>query len=433
MAARWLMSPWVREFESGQCSDLDFAAGLVAEWDLPYSAEEFLATIFPTWLDDPFDGAEQMVREHQRAPSSVGCLNNTNSLQWREDDLALAAARRLLRAPLPVLRTRCGQTRRSDLRARDRTLLARSARATCYSSTTIRCNVEGAHALRSARRAGRGRRPQARAVPRVATAVARLIALNGAQALAETSPSTVARPRALQAMKAAWNGSLSFSDRALGTRDAAGTRSGCCAMCRIRREDREQAWPPATIVRAARVAVDHQAKAARGASATPAQVQTSASGATNVGMVRRDDPPVHVRLDEVRSRPASTKERTAPGTPARHRQPQTSSCLQPPPAWDRHHRRRRTTPAWKDSPFEESGCPRRRRRRLTSSSATHRQSAIRAFSSPKRTSRRVEHLGVGPRRSPSLPRHRMPREAGFGILTLTGHLSWSLIGRRNGS
>lgn len=81
VAARWLMSPWVRKFESGQCSDLDFATGLVAEWDLPYTAEEFLA-IFPTWLEDPFDGAEQMVRDTSTRVG-VGCLSNTNSLQWR--------------------------------------------------------------------------------------------------------------------------------------------------------------------------------------------------------------------------------------------------------------------------------------------------------------------------------------------------------------
>lgn len=81
VSARWLMSPWVRRFESGGCTDEEFAAGVVDEWQLPYSAAQFLE-VFPTWLDDPFDGAEQMLREtseHVR----VGCLSNTNSLQWR--------------------------------------------------------------------------------------------------------------------------------------------------------------------------------------------------------------------------------------------------------------------------------------------------------------------------------------------------------------
>lgn len=80
VAARWLMSPIVRRFESGQCSDQEFAAGVVAEWELPYSAAQFLE-IFPSWLDDPFDGAEQMIRE-TAARVGVGCLSNTNALQW---------------------------------------------------------------------------------------------------------------------------------------------------------------------------------------------------------------------------------------------------------------------------------------------------------------------------------------------------------------
>ena len=80
VAARWLMSPVVRRFESGGCSDEAFAAGVVEEWDLPYTPTEFLE-IFPSWLDDPFDGAEQMIRETS-ARVSVGCLSNTNALQW---------------------------------------------------------------------------------------------------------------------------------------------------------------------------------------------------------------------------------------------------------------------------------------------------------------------------------------------------------------
>ena len=81
VATRWLMSPWVRRFESGGCTDEEFAAGVVTEWELPYTGAEFLE-VFPTWLDDPFDGAERMVRETSERVG-VGCLSNTNSLQWR--------------------------------------------------------------------------------------------------------------------------------------------------------------------------------------------------------------------------------------------------------------------------------------------------------------------------------------------------------------
>jgi putative hydrolase of the HAD superfamily len=80
VSARWLMSPIVRSFESGGCTNEEFAAGVVAEWNLPYTPPQFLE-IFPTWLDDPFDGAEQMIRETS-ARVGVGCLSNTNALAW---------------------------------------------------------------------------------------------------------------------------------------------------------------------------------------------------------------------------------------------------------------------------------------------------------------------------------------------------------------
>jgi glucose-1-phosphatase len=82
LASRWLMSPWVRRFESGRCTEQEFGAGIVAEWDFPYTGEQFLEK-FLSWLGDPFDGAEQMIRE-TKAHAAVGCLSNTNVLAWRE-------------------------------------------------------------------------------------------------------------------------------------------------------------------------------------------------------------------------------------------------------------------------------------------------------------------------------------------------------------
>ena len=81
VSARWLMSPWVRRFESGACTDGEFSAGIVEEWGLPYSGEEFLE-VFPTWLDPPFEGGEQLLADTAERVG-VGCLSNTNSLQWR--------------------------------------------------------------------------------------------------------------------------------------------------------------------------------------------------------------------------------------------------------------------------------------------------------------------------------------------------------------
>jgi len=82
VAGRWLMSPWVRRFESGNCSEQEFAEGVIAEWGFPFTPDEFLEK-FLSWLDNPFAGAEQMVRE-TRTHATVGCLSNTNSLAWRE-------------------------------------------------------------------------------------------------------------------------------------------------------------------------------------------------------------------------------------------------------------------------------------------------------------------------------------------------------------
>ncbi len=80
-ATQWLMSPWVRRFESGQCSEQEFAAGVVAELRFPFTPAEFLEH-FLAWLSGPFAGAEEMVRETAERVA-VGCLSNTNALQWR--------------------------------------------------------------------------------------------------------------------------------------------------------------------------------------------------------------------------------------------------------------------------------------------------------------------------------------------------------------
>jgi HAD superfamily hydrolase (TIGR01509 family) len=71
--ARWLLSPWVRRFESGHCSPADFAAGI--------TADQFLE-LFLSWLHDPFPGAEELVNA-AAAHVTVGCLSNTNALHWQ--------------------------------------------------------------------------------------------------------------------------------------------------------------------------------------------------------------------------------------------------------------------------------------------------------------------------------------------------------------
>ena len=77
---RWLLSSWVRSFETGECGAEDFAVGLVSDWGLEMGPEAFLEKfkVFPERL---FEGALELTRE-ARAWRPVACLSNTNALHW---------------------------------------------------------------------------------------------------------------------------------------------------------------------------------------------------------------------------------------------------------------------------------------------------------------------------------------------------------------
>jgi HAD superfamily hydrolase (TIGR01509 family) len=81
-ATQWLLSPTVRRFESGAIGEQEFASGVVREWRFGLSPAQFLEQ-FAGWLGEPYPGAEQLVRE-TAGRLRVGCLSNTNLLQWRE-------------------------------------------------------------------------------------------------------------------------------------------------------------------------------------------------------------------------------------------------------------------------------------------------------------------------------------------------------------
>jgi putative hydrolase of the HAD superfamily len=78
--ARWLGCRWVQLLEAGRCSDEEFAGGVVADWELPVSPDDFLAA-FASWEGVPYAGAAELVAE-TAAAVRVGCLSNTNALQW---------------------------------------------------------------------------------------------------------------------------------------------------------------------------------------------------------------------------------------------------------------------------------------------------------------------------------------------------------------
>jgi glucose-1-phosphatase len=75
---RWLGCPWVRRFESGQCSADEFAAGVVADWRLTVAPQVFLDA-FVAWPAGPYPGADALVRS-VRTSVLTGCLSNTNAL-----------------------------------------------------------------------------------------------------------------------------------------------------------------------------------------------------------------------------------------------------------------------------------------------------------------------------------------------------------------
>lgn len=79
---RWLSSPWVRAYESGQCSSVDFAVGMVDEWQLAVTPEAFLDE-FRCWPGDLLPGAQVLVAS-VRDDLVVGCLSNTNTTHWND-------------------------------------------------------------------------------------------------------------------------------------------------------------------------------------------------------------------------------------------------------------------------------------------------------------------------------------------------------------
>jgi HAD superfamily hydrolase (TIGR01509 family) len=78
--ARWLSCQWVRDFESGRCSAEDFSSGVVSEWGLAVTAEQFLEA-FRSFPEGLYEGALELVEE-VRQRVKVGCLSNSNPPNW---------------------------------------------------------------------------------------------------------------------------------------------------------------------------------------------------------------------------------------------------------------------------------------------------------------------------------------------------------------
>jgi glucose-1-phosphatase len=79
---RWLACPWVRRLEAGQCDGYEFAAGVVGDWGLAVTPDEFLSG-FLAWQGGPYPGADELVQQVKAGGGvGLGCLSNTNAVQW---------------------------------------------------------------------------------------------------------------------------------------------------------------------------------------------------------------------------------------------------------------------------------------------------------------------------------------------------------------
>jgi len=87
---QWIASPTVREFEAGLITTDQFAEGVVREFHLPVSTQEFLEN-FQSLPKGLFEGTEDLLLK-LRGEYRLACFSNTNQLHWPmlRDDLRIS-------------------------------------------------------------------------------------------------------------------------------------------------------------------------------------------------------------------------------------------------------------------------------------------------------------------------------------------------------
>jgi HAD superfamily hydrolase (TIGR01509 family) len=78
---RWLNSPAVRRFETGLTTRESFAAEMVAEFDVPVSADVFLDA-FTRWPRAVYPGSKELLTE-LKPRYRLASVSNTNEIHWR--------------------------------------------------------------------------------------------------------------------------------------------------------------------------------------------------------------------------------------------------------------------------------------------------------------------------------------------------------------
>lgn len=78
--ATWITVPGVRRFETGECNETEFAASVIAFYNLSCSTSEF-SLHFRNAAERKFDGVDVFL-DSLADSHNLACLTNTNPLQW---------------------------------------------------------------------------------------------------------------------------------------------------------------------------------------------------------------------------------------------------------------------------------------------------------------------------------------------------------------
>ncbi len=77
----WIVSPTVQRFERGEGTARQFADGVIREFGLELTSDQFLSA-FSSWASGPYAGARELLQE-LGASHRLACLSNSNDLHTR--------------------------------------------------------------------------------------------------------------------------------------------------------------------------------------------------------------------------------------------------------------------------------------------------------------------------------------------------------------
>ncbi len=78
---KWVGSPAVGRFETGRCSEHEFAAAFIGEWGLGRGADAFLDQ-FRLWVRAPYPETAELLGG-LRGRYTLACFSNTNATHWK--------------------------------------------------------------------------------------------------------------------------------------------------------------------------------------------------------------------------------------------------------------------------------------------------------------------------------------------------------------